>query len=101
MINKEVTEFIVVPPYERTAEVLRSKDRFKDYLARKFPGYVFNIVDFSPVGEDEDFHIIPSMMFMLPDGNLEMCEKPPRWLLREMASACQDFIQSNATAASH
>lgn len=90
-IEREVLSFIIVPPFEQRAEVIAAKERFEDYLSRRFPGYDFTICPIVPVADDEEFCILPVMNYPGPDGKSYMCEPPRRWLLQDIASACVDF----------
>lgn len=89
-MSQEVLEFIIVPPYEKTAQVSRSADRMKDYLRRRFPGYSFRISEFAPVGDGEEFCVVPIMNYLDPDGKMRMCEHPSRWFMIEIAQACRE-----------
>ncbi len=90
-MTREVLEFIIVPPYERAAEVAASSERLKDHLLRKFPGYNFRVSDFVPVGDEEEFCVVPIMNYLSPDGRSLMCEQPNRWFMADIAQACRDF----------
>lgn len=90
-MNREVLEFIIVPPYEQRAAVAAAKERFEDYLARRFPGFKFRVGPFAPVGDDEMFCVLPIMNFLGEGGKSYMCEEPSRWFMRDIAQACSDF----------
>ncbi len=90
-MNREVLEFIIVPPYEQRAAVAAAKERFEDYLCRSFPGYTFRIGPFAPVGDDDAFCVLPLMNFVDDEGKMRMCDEPSRWLLRDINQACQNF----------
>lgn len=90
-MSREVLEYIIVPPYERAAEVAASSAQLKDHLSRKFPGYSFKISDFVPVGDEEEFCVLPIMNYLDPDGRSVMCAEPSRWLMRDIAQACLEF----------
>lgn len=90
-MNREVLEFVVVPPYERRAAVHTAKEGFEDYLTRRFPGFKFRIGPFAPVGDDEAFCILPIMKFLGEDGKSYMCDEPRRWFVQEIADACEAF----------
>jgi hypothetical protein len=49
-IEKEVLEFIIVPPYARRSEIFAAKERMEAYLGNRFPGYSFKIARLGPVG---------------------------------------------------
>lgn len=89
--EREVLEFIIVPPYEKRAAVAAAKDRLANYLERRFPGYRFKIGGFAPVGDEDAFCVLPVMNFLGDDGKSYMCEEPMRWFVREIANACQAF----------
>jgi len=91
MMKREVLEYIIVPPYERASQVAASAERLKDYLSRRFPGYGFRIADFAPVGDDDEFCVLPIMNFLNPDGRSVMCEPPSRWFMADIAQACREF----------
>ncbi|CAD7023280.1 hypothetical protein REJC140_00153 [Pseudorhizobium endolithicum] len=90
-IEREVLEFIIVPPFEQREAVATAKDRLADYLERRFPGYRFKIGPFAPVGDEETFCILPVMNFLGDDGKSYMCDEPKRWFVQEIADACQAF----------
>ncbi len=90
-IEREVLEFIIVPPFDQRAAVTAAKDRLENYLSQRFPGYAFKVGPFAPVGDDEEFCILPLMNFIGDDGNSYMCIPPKRWLLQDIANACREF----------
>lgn len=90
-IEREVLQFIIVPPYEQRAAVAAAKERMEDYLGRLFPGYRFKVGPFAPVGSGEEFCVLPIMNFLGDDGKSYMCDPPPRWFLQEIADACRLF----------
>lgn len=92
-MNNEVLEFIIVPPYALRAAIMASKERFEHYLGNRFPGYTFKLGPFAPVGDDQDFCVLPVMNFIGDDGKGYMCEPPKRWMLQEIATACRAFDQ--------
>ncbi|MGR9076221.1 hypothetical protein [Rhizobium leguminosarum] len=89
--EREVLEFIIVPPFEQRAAVAAAKERFERYLGNRFPGYRFKIGPFAPVGDEEGFSVLPVMNFPGDDGKSCMCTPPKRWFLQEIADACRDF----------
>lgn len=90
-MNREVLSFIIVPPFERRAAVAAAKDRLENYLSHRFPGYDFKVGPFAPVGDDEVFCVLPIMNFVGDDGKSYMCDQPARWLLQDIANACNEF----------
>jgi hypothetical protein len=90
-IEREVLEFIVVPPYARRTEIFDSRERMEAYLGDRFPGYSFKIARLGPVGEDDDFCVIPIMNFLGDDGHSYMCNEPKPWFIAEIAAACRRF----------
>jgi hypothetical protein len=89
--EKDVLEFIIVPPYARRSAIFASKERMEVYLGNRFPGYSFKVARLGPVGDDDDFCIIPIMNFIGDDGHSYMCNEPKPWLLAEIAAACREF----------
>ncbi|MBY5917319.1 hypothetical protein HFO77_23275 [Rhizobium leguminosarum] len=89
--EREVLEFIIVPPFEQRAAVAAAKERFESYLGNRFPGYRFKVGPFAPVGDEEEFSVLPVMNFPGDDGKSYMCTPPKRWFLQEIADACRDF----------
>jgi hypothetical protein len=89
--EREVLEFIIVPPYEKRAAVAAAKDQLANYLERRFPGYQFRIGGFAPVGDEDAFCVLPLMNFLGDDGKSYMCEEPKRWFVQEIADACRKF----------
>ncbi|MCO5152541.1 MULTISPECIES: hypothetical protein [unclassified Shinella] len=90
-IEQDVLEFIIVPPYERRAAIFASKERMEAYLGNRFPGYSFKAARLGPVGDDEDFCILPVMNFIGDDGHSYMCNEPKPWFLSEILAACGEF----------
>jgi hypothetical protein len=90
-IEREVLEFIIVPPYEKREAVTAAKEQMADYLGRTFPGYSFKVGPFAPVGEEDSFCVLPVMNFLGADGKSYMCEEPRRWFVQEIADACEAF----------
>ena len=90
-IEREVLEFIIVPPFEQREAVAAAKDRLENYLSVRFPGYCFRVGVFVPVGDEEEFCVLPLMNFVGDDGKSYMCTQPSRWLMQEIADACRQF----------
>lgn len=90
-IEKEVLEFIIVPPYARRSDIFAAKERMEAYLGNRFPGYSFKIARLGPVGDDEDFCILPVMNFIDGEGVSRMCNAPKPWLVAEIGAACREF----------
>lgn len=90
-IEKEVLEFIIVSPYERRSETFAAKERMEAYLGNRFPGYSFKIARLGPVGDDDDFCILPVMNFIDGEGVSRMCTPPKSWFMAEVSKACQEF----------
>ncbi len=91
MIEREVTEFVVVPPYAERHLVEAAKERMKHYLENRFPGYTFRIAQFAPVGDEGDFCVVPMMGFVGDDGKSRLCDEPKRWLVSDIHQACREF----------
>lgn len=94
-IEQDVLEFIIVPPYERRAAIFASKERMEAYLGNRFPGYSFKIARLGPVGDDEEFCVLPIMNFAGDDGASYMCSEPKPWVVAEIAAECRVFDFSN------
>ena len=90
-IEQDVLEFIIVPPYARRAEIFAARERMEAYLGNRFPGYSFKIARLGPVGDDEDFCILPVMNFIDGEGLSRMCNQPKPWLMAEIGAMCRDF----------
>ncbi|MGQ3213810.1 MAG: hypothetical protein ACT6U0_09895 [Shinella sp.] len=93
-VEKDVLEFIIIPPYARRSKVFASKERMEAYLGNRFPGYSFKVARLGPVGDDDDFCILPVMNFLGDDGHSYMCNEPKSWFLADIASACREFDRS-------
>lgn len=93
-IEQDVLEFIIVPPYARRSEIFAAKERMEAYLGNRFPGYSFKIARLGPVGDDEDFCVIPVMNFIDGEGVSRMCNEPKSWLIAEIGAACRAFDQN-------
>ncbi|MEH7877001.1 hypothetical protein V7799_04735 [Rhizobium laguerreae] len=89
--EREVLEFIIVPPFEQRAAVAAARERFENYLANRFPGYSFRVGPFAPVGDEDEFCVLPLMNFVGDDGRSYMCTPPKRWFVKEVANACASF----------
>ncbi|MBY5657145.1 hypothetical protein [Rhizobium leguminosarum] len=89
--EREVLEFIIVPPFEQRAAVAAAKERFENYLANRFPGYSFRVGPFAPVGDEDEFCVLPLMNFPGDDGSSYMCTPPKRWFVQEIADACRQL----------
>ncbi|SMF65606.1 hypothetical protein SAMN02982989_3381 [Xaviernesmea oryzae] len=90
-MDREVLEFIIVPPFDRRHEITNSKERMEHYLGNRFPGYSFKLVAFAPVGDEDDFRVLPVMNFIDGEGISRMCAEPKRWMMVEIAQACHEF----------
>lgn len=90
-IEKEVLEFIIVPPYARRSEIFAAKERMEAYLGNRFQGFSFKVARLGPVGDDDDFCILPVMNFLGDDGRSYMCTPPKPWFVAEIAAACREF----------
>lgn len=95
-MTNEVLEFIIVPPFDDREKVSAGKDRLEAHLARKFPGYRFKVSGFVPVGNDDDFAILPLMNYLDDQGKSRMCAPPKRWFLGEIAEECRAFNDGRA-----
>lgn len=93
-IEQDVLEFIIAPPYERRAAIFASKERMEAYLENRFPGYSFKIARLGPVGDDEDFCILPVMNFLGDDGKSYVCNEPKSWFIGDVAASCRSFAAS-------
>lgn len=90
-MDREVLEFVIVPPYEQRAAVAAAKERFEDYLARRFPGFTFEVGPLALIGDDEKFRVLPTMKFVDDDGRSYICDSPSRWIIREICQVCAEF----------
>lgn len=90
-MDREVLEFIIVPPYRERAAVTAAKERFEDCLSRRFPGYHIKIGPFAPIRDDQTFFVLPLMNFIDDDGKKQTCDQPRRWLMRDIARACEEL----------
>ncbi|MCA0344477.1 MAG: hypothetical protein LCH99_32835 [Proteobacteria bacterium] len=90
-IEREVLEFIIVPPFAKRAEVLAAKERMEAYLGNRFPGYSFKVAQFAPVGDEGEFCILPVMNFLDGEGISRMCAPPKPWFVAEIGAACREF----------
>jgi hypothetical protein len=89
--EKDVLQFVIIPPYEQRGAVAAAKERFEHYLGNRFPGYGFKVGPFAPVGDEDEFSVLPIMNFLGDDGKSYMCNPPKRWLLLDIAAACREF----------
>lgn len=93
MSEREVLEFVIVPPYPKRHAIAASEAHFSDFLKRRFRGYSFRVAGVAPVGSDDDdsFHVIPVMSFTDDAGVMRMCEPPQSWIIAEISEACRQF----------
>lgn len=91
MSERDVIEFIIVPPFNRRQEIYNAKERLLDYLKKRFPAYTFSIPGFAPVGDEVEFSVVPIMNYCGDDGKSYMCAQPKRWVMAEIADFCADF----------
>ncbi len=89
--ERDVIQYIIVPPYEQRDKVVASKERLEHYLSDRFPGNSFTVARFAPIGDGEEFCVLPIMNFVGDDGSSYMCKEPKRWFIREVAQACWEF----------
>lgn len=89
--ERDVIQYIVVPPFAQRDKVIAAKEPLEHYLGGRFPGNSFTVARFAPIGDDEEFCVLPIMNFVGDDGKSYMCTPPKRWLLREIAETCQLF----------
>ncbi|MGR9476971.1 hypothetical protein [Rhizobium leguminosarum] len=90
-IEREVLEFVIVPPYNERDAICRAKERFTSYLIERFPGYDFKVVPVAPVDDGEDFNVIPVMSFIDDEGRMRLCVYPKLWFMAAIARACAEF----------
>lgn len=91
MKQQSVTQFIIVPPISRLAQIVAHREVLADWLTKRFPRYSFEIAGLAPIQDDEHFVVIPIMNFQSPDGDSFMCMKPETWLMADIAKACAEF----------
>lgn len=91
MSERDVVEFIIIPPLARRHEIVQAKERMEDYLSRRFPKHIFRVSPFAVVDDEDLFCVLPIMNFLGDDGKAYMCNDPGRWLMREIAQACEEF----------
>ena len=91
--ERDVLEFVIVPPFEKRASIAASKARMEAYLRNRFRGYDFQIAPFAPVGDEDHFCVLPVMNYAGDDGKSYMCVPPQSWFLAEIAQACREFDQ--------
>ena len=89
--ERDVIQYIIVAPFEQRDKVIAVKERLEAYLGDRFPGNAFTVARFAPIGDDEEFCVLPIMNFVGDDGNSYMCKEPKRWFMREIAQACREF----------
>lgn len=95
-MGKEVTEFVVVPPRERTGEIVSAKDRFIAHLESAFPQLKFEVQGTSPFDVD-GFQVIPMMGRIGEHGGV-LCDRPDPQLIWQIMKRCADFNGASALA---
>ncbi|KQY39974.1 hypothetical protein [Rhizobium sp. Root483D2] len=96
--ERDVIQYIIVPPFEQRDKVIAAKERLEHYLCGRFPGNSFTVARFAPIGDDEEFCVLPIMNFVGDDGNSYMCKEPKRWFMKEIAQTCKDCQLSVSAA---
>lgn len=91
MKMKEVTEFFIIPPTEKRAKIVQSKEQFEDYLSRQFPGHIFHLTDTSPVFDEDEFTVMPLINHIDDEGKSRLCEKPSEDFINDIALSCWKF----------
>lgn len=90
--ERDVIEFIIVPPLNKLEAVGAARERIVHYLESKFPGYRFIVPKMVPVDGDEvEFSVMPLMGYIGDNGKSRMCTPPKPWLMAEIAQACKEF----------
>lgn len=89
--ERDVIQYIVVPPFEHREKVIAAKEWLEHYLSDRFPGNSFTVARFAPIGDHKEFCVLPIMNFVGDDGRTYMCKEPKRWFMREIAQACGEF----------
>ncbi len=90
-VQQDVCELTIVPPLTVRDEIVRAASRLEDYLVERFPRFRFTIAQLSPVSEREGFHVIPHMIFRMPDGEAYECKPMEGWIREDVRRACIDF----------
>ncbi|MCA0276297.1 MAG: hypothetical protein LCH86_09850 [Proteobacteria bacterium] len=89
---RTVSEFYIVPPAHRAAEIIQSSERLKGHMERFFPRYTFRIDAIIPFQQGDDFTLVP-LMGTVGEGS-EMFEMPSRQEMHEMEAALRDYRPS-------
>ncbi|KQV31112.1 hypothetical protein [Rhizobium sp. Root1204] len=89
--ERDVIQYIVVPPFEQRDKIIASKERLEHYLGGRFPGNSFMVAPFAPIGGGDEFCVLPIMNFVGDDGDSYMCKEPKRWFMQEIAQVCRAF----------
>lgn len=89
--ERDVIQYIVVPPFQQRDKVIAAKERLEHYLSDRFPGNSFTVARFAPISDEEEFCVLPIMNFVGDDGQCYMCKAPKRWFMQEIAQDCRDF----------
>lgn len=89
--ERDVIQYIIVPPFEQRDKVVAAKERLEQYLGDRFPGNSFTVARFAPIGDHEEFCVVPIMNFVGDDGKSYMCKEPRRWFMQDIAQTCREF----------
>lgn len=98
MTPHDVSEFIIAPPLSRRQRIIRSRERLAHYLRGQFPEFEFRLIEMAPVGEDDDFVVLPVMNFVGDDGKSHMCKPVPTFTLVRIREALRQFERTSAKA---
>lgn len=86
----DVTDFVIVPPYEPQRRV-GAEQELLSLLKRRFPGFGFHVASVRHVACDHDFSVLPVMEYVGDNAQSRPCRRPSRWLLAEIREACRSF----------
>ncbi len=93
-IEREVLEFIIVPPFNERASIYNDREKLSGFLRTKFPGYAFTVVAVAPVDDEDEFNVIPVMSFLDDEGRMRMCVYPSLLLMGAIARECETFMDA-------
>lgn len=93
-MKRQVTTFVIIPPREMAIQVGAAKERIEARLSQEFVGYNFKMTEYMPLGDEDDFNVLPVMNVVNGDGKNAMCEKPEPEFIESIICACWAFEYS-------
>ncbi|MGN6548776.1 MAG: hypothetical protein ACTHJ3_02625 [Pararhizobium sp.] len=89
MAREEPTLFVVVLPTAKLEKVQIPADRILAALSDQFPDLMFAVAETWPIGEHDEFVVVPVTGEIGEWETMKICEDLPLGLLEEIKEACE------------